>query len=157
MSADNTYSLRIPAGNYKLTVNLETMKLTIEGGKVVDWSIIPAEINLEYETVCPERKVLEKMLRDFKSVSDKLAKHDNNYTNFFKWQYKKEMLLHTSSTLSWLMKTRGVGGMFKMVFQRFEEVGRMFKWVAKDRSKDQRDDDAIRADRKKFTDDQLFK
>lgn len=32
MSADNTYSLRIPAGNYKLTVNLETMKLTIEGG-----------------------------------------------------------------------------------------------------------------------------
>ena len=55
------------------------------------------------------------------------------------------------------MKTRGVGGMFKMVFQRFEEVGRMFKWVAKDRSKDQRDDDAIRADRKKFTDEQLFK
>ena len=67
------------------------------------------------------------------------------------------MMLHTSSTLSYLMKTRGVGGMFKMVFQRFEEVGRMFKWVAKDRSKDQRDDDAIRADRKKFTDEQLFK
>ena len=67
------------------------------------------------------------------------------------------MMLHTCSTLSYLMKTRGVGGMLKMVFQRFEEVGRMFKWVAKDRSKDQRDDDAIRADRKKFTDEQLFK
>lgn len=133
------------------------LQLTIEGHKVTNWEIIPAEINQDYETVCPSEKVSRKMMQDFRTVSDKLAKHADGYTNFFKWQYKKEMLLHTSSTLSYLMKTRGVGGMFKMVFQRFEEVGRMFKWVAKDRSKDQRDDDAIRADRKKFTDEQLFK
>ena len=133
------------------------LQLTIEGRKVINWKVIPAEINQNYETVCPSEKVTKKMLLDFQSVSDKLALHSNDYTNFFKWQYKKEMMLHTSSTLSYLMKTRGVGGMFKMVFQRFEEVGRMFKWVAKDRSKDQRDDDAIRADRKKFTDEQLFK
>lgn len=133
------------------------LQLTIEGRKVTSWEIIPAEINQDYETVGPNEKVSKRMLKDFKTVSDKLAKHANDYTNFFKWQYKKEMMLHTSSTLSYLMKTRGVGGMFKMVFQRFEEVGRMFKWVAKDRSKDQRDDDAIRADRKKFTDEQLFK
>lgn len=133
------------------------LKLTIEGGKVSNWEIIPAEINKDYETVCPKGKVSDRMLRDFKTVSEKLAKHADNYTNFFKWQYKKEMMLHTSSTLSYLIKTRGVSGMFKMVFQRFEEVGRMFKWVAKDRSKDRRDDDAIRADRKKFTDKELFK
>ena len=133
------------------------LKLTIEGGKVSNWEIIPAEINKDYETVCPKEKVSDRMLRDFKTVSEKLAKHADNYTNFFKWQYKKEMMLHTSSTLSYLIKTRGVSGMFKMVFQRFEEVGRMFKWVAKDRSKDRRDDDAIRADRKKFTDKELFK
>ena len=133
------------------------LKLTIEGGKVSNWEIIPAELNKDYETVCPKEKVSDRMLRDFKTVSEKLAKHADNYTNFFKWQYKKEMMLHTSSTLSYLIKTRGVSGMFKMVFQRFEEVGRMFKWVAKDRSKDRRDDDAIRADRKKFTDKELFK
>lgn len=133
------------------------LKLTIEGRKVTEWEIIPAEINQDYETVSPSEKVAKKMLKDFASVSGKLAKHADNYTNFFKWQYKIEMMLHTGSTLSYLMKTRGVGGMFKMVFQRFEEVGRMFKWVAKDRSKDQRDDDAIRADRKKFTDEELFK
>lgn len=133
------------------------LQLSIEGRKVKEWKIIPAEINAEYETVTPCDHIRQKMLDDFKTVSEKLAKHSGNYTDFFKWQYKKEMMLHTSSTLSYLMKTRGVGGMFKMVFQRFEEVGRMFKWVAKDRSKDQRDDDAIRADRKKFTDDELFK
>lgn len=133
------------------------LQLTIEGRKVTNWEIIPAEINQNYETVCPSEKVSKKMLQDFQSVSDKLAKHANDYTNFFKWQYKKEMMLHTISTLSYLMKTRGVRGMFKMVFQRFEEVGRMFKWVAKDRSKDQRDDDAIRADRKRFTNEELFK
>lgn len=133
------------------------LSLTIEGRKVTKWEIIPAEINLNYETVEPSEKVSKKMLADFASVSSKLADHNDNYANFFKWQYKKEMMLHTSSTLYYLMKTRGVGGMFKMVFQRFEEVGRMFKWVAKDRSKDQRDDDAIRADRKRFTDEELFK
>lgn len=133
------------------------LSLTIEGKNPVSWEVTPAEINLDYETVEPDEKVRDIMLTDFSVVSDKLAKHHGNYASFFKWQYKKEMMLHTSSTLSYLMKTRGVGGMFKMVFQRFEEVGRMFKWVAKDRSKDQRDDDAIRADRKKFTDDELFK
>lgn len=133
------------------------LKLTIDESKVANWEIIPAEINQEYETVCPNDKVSKKMLRDFRAVSDRLAKHADNYTNFFKWQYKKEMMMHTGSTLAYLMKTRGVGGMFKMVVQRFEEVGRMFKWVAKDRSKDRRDDDAIRADRKKFTDKDLFK
>ena len=133
------------------------LQLSVEGRKVTSWEIIPAEINQNYETVSPSEKVTKGMLQDFNSVSDKLSKHANDYINFFKWQYKKEMMLHTSSTLSFLMKTRGVGGMFKMVFQRFEEVGRMFKWVAKDRSKDQRDDDAIRADRKTFTDEQLFK
>lgn len=133
------------------------LSMTIEGKKVIKWEIIPAEINFDYETVEPSEKISEKMLADFASVSAKLADHSDNYANFFKWQYKIEMILHTSSTLSYLIKTRGVGGMIKMVFQRFEEVGRMFKWVAKDRSKDQRDDDAIRSDRKRFTDDELFK
>ena len=133
------------------------LNLNIEGRKVTNWVIVPAEINQDYETVCPNEKVSKKMLKDFNSVSTKLAKHSESYTDFFRWQYKKEMILHTGSTLSYLMTTRGVSGMLRMVFKRFEEVGRMFKWVAKDRSKDQRDDDAIRADRKKFTDDDLFK
>ena len=133
------------------------LALTIEGKKLTGWEVIPAEINYYLETVEPDERISRGMLAGFSDVSEKLAKHSGDYARFFKWQYKKEMMLHTSSTLSFLMKTRGILGMFGMVFKRFEEVGRMFKWVAKDRSKDQRDDDAIRADRKKFTDDELFK
>ena len=130
--------------------------MQIESGKVVDWKLIPAEINLDYETVSPSDKVKKIMLNEFESVSSKLAKHSYNYHKLFKWQYKLEMVNHTESTLSFLIKTRGVGGMFRMVFKRFEEVKRMFAWVAKDRSKDQRDDDAINAGRKKFKQEELF-
>lgn len=133
------------------------LKIDIADGKIKDWKIIPAEINEEYATVSPVENVGQKMLREFGQCSDKLAKNAGRYTQFFKWQYKKEMIQHTSSTLSYLVHTKGIGGMLKMVYMRFEEVGRMFKWVSKDRSKDRRDDDAIKADRKKFTQDELFK
>lgn len=133
------------------------LKLEITDGKVNDWRIIPAEINEEFATVNPSEKVGKRMLGEFTQCSQKLAKNAGHYTQFFKWQYKKELVQHTCSTLSYLIHTKGIGGMLKMVFMRFEEVGRMFKWVSKDRSHDRRDDDAIKADRKKFTQDELFK
>ena len=133
------------------------LKLEISAGKVKDWRIIPAEINEEYVTASPSEKVGKRMLDKYAQCSEKLAKNADRYTQFFKWQYKKEMVQHTSSTLSYLVHTKGVGGMLKIVFLRFEEVGRMFKWVSKDRSHDRRDDDAIKADRKKFAQDELFK
>ena len=133
------------------------LKLEIADGKVKDWKIIPAEINMNYATVSPTKKVSQKMIGEFQQCSDKLEKNIDRYAQFFKWQYKKEMVQHTASTLSFLVHIKGLGGMLKMVFKRGEEVGRMFKWVAKDRSKDRRDDDAIKADRKKFKQEDLFK
>ena len=66
------------------------------------------------------------------------------------------MLLHTLSTLHFLMKTKGVKGMFKLIVKRHEEVLRMVGWLVQDRSKDRRDDDAIRKDRKKFSENDLY-
>ena len=131
--------------------------INIEDGRVKDWNIIPAEINEEYATVSPTEEISRKMMKEFSAVSEKVAANIDHYSQFFKWQYKKEMVQHTSSTLSYLIHTKGVAGMLKIVFMRFEEVGRMFKWVSKDRSKDRRDDDAIKADRKKFSQEELFK
>lgn len=133
------------------------LKLDIEGKKVMTWDIVPAEIDMEYMTVCPDAKTEADMRKSFAKVTADLKKHAENYQKFFKTQYKKEMINHTMSTLHFLMKQRGVGGMFKMVWMRLEEVKRMFTWVSKDRSKDRRDDDAIKADRKKFKDEDLFK
>lgn len=133
------------------------LKLEIDGKKVKAWDIVPAEIDMEYMTVCPDAKTEADMRKSFAKVTADLKKHTEDYQKFFKTQYKKEMINHTLSTLHFLMKQRGVGGMFKMVWMRLEEVKRMFTWVSKDRSKDRRDDDAIKADRKKFKDEDLFK
>lgn len=132
------------------------LKLSIDGRKVINWEIIPAEINICYETTSPTKSITQKMLNDFGKVSGKLESHSDNYASFFKWQYKKEMVLHTYSTLSFLTKTRGVTGTLKMIFKRFEEVLRMFKWMTKDRSNDQRDDETVRPNRKKITEEELF-
>lgn len=133
------------------------LKIKYKNKAITNWEIIPAEINMEYETVSPKQKIQNIMLNSFQDVTNKIAKNSDNYESFYKFQYKKEMIMHTTSTLSFLCKSRGVFGMIKMVGQRFEEVLRMFTWMTKDRSKDQRDDDAIRADRKRFKQDDLFK
>ncbi len=132
------------------------LKLTIERRNVINWEIIPTEINLNYETISPTKSITQKMLRDFGNVSKQLESHSDNYASFFKWQYKKEMVIHTCSTLSFLTKTRGVAGTLKMIFKRFEEVLRMFKWMTKDRTNDQRDDETVRPGRKKITEEELF-
>ena len=131
--------------------------LEIEGRGVKSWNIIPAMIDMNYLTVCPNTKIDAEMRKSYEKVTADLKKHTADYQTFFKTQYKKEMIKHTLSTLHFLMKQRGVSGMLKMVGMRFEEVLRMFSWVSKDRSKDRRDDDAIKADRKKFKEEDLFK
>lgn len=133
------------------------LKVSIDEHKVKKWEIIPAEINVNCETVAPSKKVHDKMLKSFLSVSQKVEKHMDSYKAFFKNQYKVEMMLHSMSTVSFLTKTRGVSGMLSLLFKRLQDVKMITGWLVKDRSNDQRDDDAIRADRKKFKQDELFK
>lgn len=133
------------------------LQLEIEKKQIQKWEIVPAEIDKDYVTSTPSEKVKKEMLKSFGSVSKKLAMHQEDYASFFKNQYRLELLNHICSTLSYLVKSRGIIGMFRLVLKRFEEVGRMFSWMSRDRSKDQRDDDAIKANRKKFKQDDLFK
>lgn len=132
------------------------LTISIENNKVSKWFLTPAEINQSYETVEPSERIKKRMLKSFENVTKNIARHSSDYKSFYKWQYKKEMVLHTCSTLNYLIHTRGIVGMFKLVSLRFEEVGRMFKWMITDRSDVQRDDDAIKANRKKFSQDQIF-
>lgn len=132
------------------------LKLKYHKKAIKEWEIIPAEINMKYETVSPNETIQNEMLNSFYGVSHNIAEHRDNYDNFYKTQYKKEMLAHTMSTLTYLCRSRGFWGMLKMIGQRFEEVFRMFIWITKDRSKVQRDDDAIKTDRRRFKQDELF-
>lgn len=133
------------------------LTLTIEDKKIISWKLVPAEINDELVTSLPDNKTRQKMLKSFDEVTNQIKKHTTDYGKFYKWQYKKEMMHHACSTLIYLIQKRGLKGMLRLVFMRFEEVGRMFKWMATDRSKVQRDDDAIKANRRKFKEEDLFK
>lgn len=132
------------------------LRITFNKNKFTEWKIIPAEIDMTYTTIQPLQNINDKIIKSFNWVTTEIAKHNSNYKSFYKWQYKKEMLNHTYSTLSFLYKQRGFCGLIKMLLQRFEEVNRMLLWFIKDRSNAQRDDDAIKKDRKKFNQDELF-
>lgn len=111
---------------------------------------------MNYQTICPKHATKISMYKNFTFISKQIKKHKNNYSNFFKYQYKIEMFQHSMSSILFLYKTKGLYGMLKMIFKRLEEVQRMFKWILSDRSKDQRDDDAIKKDRKRFSQNELF-
>lgn len=126
------------------------LTLNISENKVYDWKITPAVINDEFKTVTPNEKIQKKLISSFNHVTKKIATHTSSYRLFYKWQYKMEIVHHTFSTMRYLFHVRGLFGMLRLLFIRFEEVARMLKWMITDRSKVQCDNDAIKADRKKI-------
>ena len=83
------------------------------------------------------------MLSDFDWVSKQISKHSTDYDNYFKWQYKKELLAHSWSTLQFEYHRRGIKGLFRTLSKRFNAVSAMVKRVFTDRSKMSYDSDAV--------------
>jgi poly-gamma-glutamate capsule biosynthesis protein CapA/YwtB (metallophosphatase superfamily) len=132
------------------------LNIEIKNNELKSYELTPVITNNQLETVFPSNKQKQKILASWSTVTQEIEKNKNNYEAFFKRQYKYEMISHTLSTLKFLLKTKGFGGMLRLVMKRYEEVFRMGKWFIKDRSKDRRDDDAIRKDRKKFSENDLY-
>lgn len=133
------------------------LTLTLDGeGHMVAHQLTMAETDDSLLTTLPPARVRERMAASFQTVSGQLARHGDDYARFFRTQYRREMMAHTLSTLRFLVHQRGIVGMARMVGMRMGEVLRMGQWMTRDRSKDRRDDDAIRADRKKMGEEELF-
>ncbi len=143
-------------GSYRRRQSI-VLNVDIEDSSVKSFDIKPIITNLDLETVFPNIKTQNKIINSWNFVSSMIVKNSSSYEKFFKFQYKKEMIFHSMSTLSFLYKTKGIRGLIKMIIKRYEEVLRMMMWLSKDRSKDRRDDEAIKKDRKKFSEDELFK
>ena len=143
-------------GSYRrrqsVILNIEIVK-----GIFKSYTILPVKTNSELVTILAQGKVEKRILNSWNSVTMKLDRHSIDYPQFFKKQYKRELFQHTLSTFKFLLRTKGLIGMIAMVIKRYEEVFRMGKWIAKDRSKDRRDDEAILKDRKKFSEKELYK
>lgn len=131
------------------------LSVNIENNKVY-WEIVPTIVNKNLEIELIKGRPKEKALSKFLDVSNKIARHDKSYAKFFKKQYRKEIFSHSFSTLRFLINERGAFGLIKMLGQRSTEVLRTIRWSLSDRSKIQRDDDAIKANRKKISQKDLF-
>lgn len=142
-------------GNSYRRRTASVLTLDIQPGNI-GWDIRPTIVDDDLSIAFLEGKKKDKALKSFAAVSADLKKHTGDYTAFFKRRYNKEIVQHSLSTLRFLVHERGVTGLLKMLWKRSSEVFRTLAWATKDRSGEQRDDDAIRADRKKMSQDELF-
>ena len=119
------------------------LTLGIDGHKITDWNIIPVYTDERLTVHLAEGKMKHKMQKSFQKVSEKIKSHSDKYKPFYKIQYKKELLAHSMSTLSFEYHKRGLIGMLKTLFKRFGSVGAMAKRVVTDRSDMSYDTDAV--------------
>ncbi len=98
------------------------LTLTIENSKLQSWIITPTITNKDLQVVLPTPKERHSILNSFDYVSNKMQKKANSYNSFFKFQYKKEMMAHSMSTLHYLYDTKGFCGFIKMLKVRYYEV-----------------------------------
>lgn len=72
-----------------------------------------------------------------------MQKERHSYTTFYKYQYKKEMIEHSLSTLHFLYDTKGFWGFLRMLKVRWYAVYRMIHRMIFDRSKMRYDADGV--------------
>jgi len=120
------------------------LTVEIEQHQIKGLSLYPVETSLSLTVEYPKEKTRKKMMKSVASVSKNIEKHSGNYPSFYRFQYNKEMVAHSLSTVGFLFKTQGLFGFFKIIFKRIDEVFSMVKWSVTDRSKVQSDTDALK-------------
>lgn len=119
------------------------LNLNIEDHQIKTWNIVPTFTSDELQTCLIEPQKSFKYIKRCDSISEQIKKHNNYYEKFYKRQYKKEMLLHSFSTLSFELNRRGFLGLLKIIFIRIGDVVGMVKRLCTDRSKMSYDIDAV--------------
>lgn len=119
------------------------LNLGIENGNIKEWSVIPVQTNDELQVQNPDENTTKKMLADVEWVAKQIAKHSDNYVQFYKKQYRKELIAHSWSTIQFEYHRRGLRGLFRTLSKRLGTVLGVAKRVFSDRSKMSYDADAV--------------
>ena len=129
----------------------------VNDNNVSSLSLHPLFTSTDLITSYPPRKMKEAMESSIKYVSYKLEKIKNptEYKHFFSKQYKKEILFHSWSTILFIIKTKGIKELFRLLMLRKEDVKHLIKWGTSDRSDVQSDTEALDI-KTKLTEDQIF-
>ena len=132
------------------------LTVELEQHQIKSLSLHPVETSLSLVVEYPEDKTRKRMMKSVASVSKNIEKHSHKYPSFYRFQYNKEMVAHSLSTVGFLFKTQGVFGFLKIIFKRIDEVFSMVKWSVTDRSKVQSDTDALNV-KNKVSEDEFVK
>ena len=117
----------------------------------------PTFVNKELLTVFAPIIQAKKAKKSWSYISKQLeGDAKDRYIFKYKFFYKLEILKHNLNTIKYIIDNKGFFGFTKLIFKRFDEVIMMIRWLATDRSKITKDDDAILENRKKMTAKELF-
>jgi hypothetical protein len=123
--------------------NSGVLTISISNGKLESWEIICATIDKNLQTSYASEKTRGKMIKSFNYVTQKINENKDKYAVFYKKQYKKEIIQHSQSTLAFICKTKGIKGLMRLLYVRFDAVVAMMKRIFTNRSKMRYDSDAI--------------
>ena len=122
-----------------------------------NFRMTPTFVNKDLLTVFAPDKQEKIANKSWLNISKKLKITSiSKYESLYKFLYKLEILKHNLSTIRYIVDNKGLIGFSKLFITRFAEVKMMLRWLATDRSKITRDDDAILDNRKKITSKELF-
>lgn len=122
-----------------------------------NFRMTPTFVNKDLLTVFAPDKQEKIANKSWLNISKKLKITSiSKYESLYKFLYKHEIFKHNLSTIRYIVDNKGLIGFLKLFIKRFAEVKMMLKWLATDRSKITRDDDAILENRKKITSKELF-
>lgn len=98
------------------------LTLNISNNIIKNYIVTPTVTTKDLMTVLPCEKERKSIMHDFEKTSKMMQKERHSYEKFYKYQYKKEMMSHSLSTLHFLYDTNGIIDFFNILKNRFNAV-----------------------------------
>ena len=89
------------------------VKLNIVKNQIVGWELIPTATGTDLQVRIPSYRQESKIRNGIERTSVSMTKQRDDYGKFYKYQYKKDVLRHSISTIGFVVKTKGVRGFLK--------------------------------------------
>jgi len=95
--------------------------------------LIPTVTGTDLQTSIPNHRQERQIKRSVERTSDSMTTQKDDYGKFYKYQYKKDVLRHSFSTIGFVVKTKGVMGFLKTLSLRKNDVHSMMKRAKTDK------------------------
>lgn len=110
-----------------------SVKLNIVNNQIKDWELIPTVTGSDLQVHIPSHRQERRIKEGIERTSASMAKQRNDYGRFYKYQYKKDVLRHSFSTIGFVIKTKGIFSFLRTLSSRKNDVHSMVKRVQTDR------------------------